>query len=315
MIVGHHNMRRNLVKLVTTKLFPQTTLFYGLNGSGKKQVALLLAQCLLCEKLPQLADDLTSCGTCHSCRTFQSGNHPDFFLIAPTAPKSQKSADKGTLTTAGSIKTEQIVELKKRILYPPLIGERQVVIIDDAELMTTVTANSLLKILEEPRDGKIFILITRQLSKILVTIRSRASRFFFAPLTTEEVRSIVAKHVVAEGINCPQELLDFYLECFPGSPAHVVAALRMPLDLEKLASVLAKDHRFLEISSMVRDVLAEEFDIKLFLQCLRGFILRHARTGALLDLSEVGFLDRITSAERQLQHYIPAEFVLENLFL
>lgn len=312
MIIGHQNLRQSFSRLIAEKQFPQVALFYGLNGCGKKQVAFEVASVLLCEAPQKSAALLVPCGSCRSCGIFAAGNHPDFFTITPEAPKSK---DKSPSRPAGSIKIEQIVELKKKILYPPLMSAHQVIVIDDADLMTGVTTNSLLKLLEEPRRDQIFILVTSRFSRILVTIRSRSAKFFFATLKRSEVDAILSAKLAEAGVAATPETIDFYSECFPGSPALICEALKLPLDPKKLDKILAKDHGFLAVSEMAKDVLASGLSLGLFLQTLRGFCLRRIKAGAKATPTELGLLGKISDAERRLERHISEEFVLENLFL
>lgn len=312
MIIGHQNPRKTFSRLISEKQFPQVSLFYGLNGCGKKQVAFEVASTLLCEAPKKNAGLLAACGECRSCVIFTSGNHPDFFTVVPEAPKSK---EKSSSRPGGAIKIEQIVELKKKTRYPPLMSAHQVIVIDDADLMTAVTTNSLLKLLEEPRRDQIFIMVTSRLSHILVTIRSRSAKFFFPALKADEVKAVLNLKLAKSDTKVSSETLDFYFECFPGSPALIFEALQFPFDSKKMDKILAKDHGFLEVSEMAKDVMASDLDLGLFLQLLRGFCLRRIKIKNQAAPAELGFLDKISDAERRLERHISEEFVLENLFL
>lgn len=312
MIIGHQNLRKNFSRLITDKQFPQVSLFYGLNGCGKKRVAFEVASVLLCEAPLESSGFLRPCSACHSCLLFTSGNHPDFFTVTPEVPKSK---ERSSGRPSGSIKIEQVVELKKKTLYPPLMSAYQVIVIDDADLMTVVTTNSLLKLLEEPRRDQVFIMVTSRFSRILVTIRSRSAKFFFPALKPDEVKTILNPKLTESGSEASPQTLDFYSECFSGSPALIFEALKLPLDAKKMEKILAKDHGFLEVSEMAKEVLASGLDLGLFLQTLRGFCLRRIKAKNRATPAELGFLGKISDAERRLERHISEEFVLENLFL
>ena len=144
-IIGHKDNRERISGLILKKQFPQTSLWYGQSGIGKKKVVQRVASALLCESPKKKENEIFNCGACGSCQLFLSNNHPDFFLVEPTVPKTKKKTPFDT--TRGSIKVEQIQEVKRRLVYAPLMSPYQIVVIDDAELMTKTTANSLLKIL------------------------------------------------------------------------------------------------------------------------------------------------------------------------
>lgn len=289
-LIGHKNLRAKFTKLVDEGKFPQTSLFYGPDGCGKRQVAYELAQTLL------VHDDNTRA-------LFEKGNHPDFHVIEPTAAKT---TTKKSSKSKGSIKTEQIQELKKKLAYPPLLGETQVVVIDDADLMTTVTANSLLKLLEEPRPHQIFILVTASLHKILITIRSRAAKFHFSGLKPEEVKQIVKDE--SEETPDPQ-FLNLLVESFPGSPALILKGLEMDLNAQDVDQFLSGSSGFIKNRQKIQGLLKGDVDLKIFLQLLRHQALKRP------DEVDRDFFDRIRAAETQLQKHIQEEFVLENLFL
>lgn len=313
MIIGHTQIRKRLSDLARSGKLPQTALFHGVNGSGKKMIATGLARTILCESPVDAEGIAEACGSCRSCHLIRAGNHPDFFPVAPTAPKS-KTREAGS-EPIGTIKAEQVAEVRQKLSFPPLMGERQIVIIDNAELMSEVAANSLLKILEEPRPHQTFVLVTSRLHGILVTIRSRAAKFFFPPLSREDVEKItrlIAGAGDSEGL-C-WENLAFALDCFPGAPSQVFKALKLPFDPSRLERLAARDRDFIEANALAGEVLASDADLGIFLQALRRFSLNKAKDAGDAP-AWLGFIDRIAAAERRLGMSIKDEFVLENLFL
>lgn len=149
----------------------QTYLFVGPAGIGKKYTATGFAQALLCHQ------SAIGCGKCPSCFRLSSGNHEGLKVIAPQG---------------AGIKMEQAKEVLEFLSLKSLTGNR-VIIIDQAQLLNTQAANSLLKTLEEPPEGTFFFLIAPSVAGILPTIRSRSRIVQFKPLTQE----ILAKKVKA----------------------------------------------------------------------------------------------------------------------
>lgn len=131
-------------------------LLHGPAGSGKRQMAELFARFLLC-KQPQATQ---ACGQCRSCKLYAADSHPDMLRVEPEEP------GKGILIA-------YVRELVASIQQTAQQGGRQVVILEPAEVMTLESANALLKSLEEPSAGTVFLLITHQLSFLLPTIKSR----------------------------------------------------------------------------------------------------------------------------------------------
>lgn len=317
MIICHRPVRDKIAALVSSGKFPQTSLFYGRNGCGKKAIALKLAADLLCDAplSPGAAEapNQIACGVCRSCTLMASGGHPDFFLVLPSAAKSAVK-EQGS-DPIGSIKIEQIRELKNRLAYPPLMAARQVVIVDNAELMTEATANSLLKILEEPRPHQTFILVTSRPHEILVTIRSRTAKTFFPPLTQGEVEAIVRERCRIEGQEIDETALVFYLDCFAGAPASVVKALALPHDPERLKRLVGRERRFGDAVAIAEEAANSEVEPSVFLQVLRHFALCELKNPGSDAEALLFFVDRIADAARRIDMKIKDEFVFENLFL
>lgn len=161
---------------------PHALLLQAVPGIGELALARTFAQGLLCES-PR--DDLSPCGTCSACQWFASGNHPDFRAICPeimadTLPggdtRAEADTDKKTKTPSKEIKIEQVREV---IDFASLGSHRQgrrVVLLYPAEALNVHAANALLKTLEEPPEGVVFLLVTTQPDRLLPTILSRCRR-------------------------------------------------------------------------------------------------------------------------------------------
>ena len=117
--------------------------------------AVQLAKALLCH---QPGEDGQACGRCASCRKLAAGNHPDLQLILPRG---------------ASVKIDQTRSMQYTANLESYEGGRRVVIIHQAHTMPPAAANSLLKILEEPKDGLFFILTAPLGDSLLETILSR----------------------------------------------------------------------------------------------------------------------------------------------
>jgi DNA polymerase III subunit delta' len=179
-----------------------TYLFVGPEGVGKRTFARKLAQSLLCTESDPAA--LAPCGHCESCRLFDAGRHPDFTQI-------QK------LSGTNSLKVEQFIGPRERrnqegfchdIALRPMLSRRRVAIIDDADLFTPESANSLLKTLEEPPPGAVIILIGTSRSRQLPTILSRSQVTRFQPLPAETVRDLALTNGLAADSSAAQRLAE-----------------------------------------------------------------------------------------------------------
>lgn len=147
---------------------PHALLLYGRRGIGKLQFASTLAQSLLCEA-PR-ADG--SCGACVSCNWFQSHSHPDFRLLEPAA-ESAGEEEETSRKPSTQIVIEQVRELTPYLNVPTHRGGLKLVLLHPAEAMNPNAANALLKNLEEPSAGTVFLLVTHRIHQLLPTIKSR----------------------------------------------------------------------------------------------------------------------------------------------
>ncbi len=95
----------------------------------------------------------------------------------------------------GSLKIEQIRDLKREAGYKLFEGKKKVWIIEGADKLTPEAANSLLKILEEPPPDVVFILISETEEKLLPTILSRCEIIHFFPLSSQALHSIIAAYL------------------------------------------------------------------------------------------------------------------------
>jgi DNA polymerase-3 subunit delta' len=160
---------------------PHALLFHGRSGIGKLHLAQVLAQSLLCERRSEQG---LACGHCAACAWFSSGNHPDFRLVQPEAlapvldeAEAGEGADEGKKKPSKQIKIEQIRALADFLNVGAHRSGHRVVLIHPAESMNPGAANALLKSLEEPSPGVVFLLVSHQPARLLPTVRSRCHAF------------------------------------------------------------------------------------------------------------------------------------------
>jgi len=156
---------------------PHALLLHGNSGTGKFDFARILAQSLLCLS-PQA--DGEPCGSCASCSWYAQNNHPDFRLLTPeqdTDIEPEASTSKKTTKKSQQISVVQVRELAEFLsLSSHQSSGLRIVLIHPAEALNAASANALLKMLEEPPDGVIFILVSHQLKRLLPTIISRCHK-------------------------------------------------------------------------------------------------------------------------------------------
>lgn len=158
---------------------PHALLMHGPKGIGKLALAERVAELILCE-----ASDAgrRPCGECEGCRWFAAASHPDFRRLEPEALMAEPPGDAEEMLPAGpprkgkpshEIKVSQVRELADFLNVGSHRGRRRVALVHPAEDMNANAANALLKALEEPPGGAMFILVSHRPARLLPTIRSR----------------------------------------------------------------------------------------------------------------------------------------------
>lgn len=183
-IVGHKQVITQLGLMQQEDRIPHAMLFCGTDGVGKSLVAEALAAAILCHA----PVSNQACGHCKACRALAAGTHPDFFQIQP---ESETKA-------APAIRIEAVRKLQEEIARIPLLSERRVVIMQEADKMNEAAANCLLKTIEEPSGQIVFILLTSRPSALLDTIISRCMRVEFGILQPEELVAILHQQGIEE---------------------------------------------------------------------------------------------------------------------
>ncbi len=168
-LIGNEKVKKQLLRISQSKKIPHSYLFLGPSGIGKTLFAKEFARILLC------IDENKPCGRCKSCIQFESENQVDFTLIEPEE--------------SSKIKIEQIRSMQKKLLEKPIISDKKVYIIKDADSMTKEAQNCLLKTLEEPPNFVIIILVGSNESMFLSTIKSRCIKIQFEKIDNEELKT------------------------------------------------------------------------------------------------------------------------------
>ena len=166
---------------------PHAVLFYGAAGTGKADFIEAFAQALLCENVQP---DGHACGSCASCGWFSQSNHPDYRRVRPEALEDEPPAEgeegadadtgkkaKSTKAPSKEIKIEQIRALADFMNISTHRQGLRVVVLYPAEALNTPASNALLKTLEEPPPGTVFLLSSNSLDRLLPTILSRCRKF------------------------------------------------------------------------------------------------------------------------------------------
>lgn len=196
-IIGQEDVKEQLISSVKKGIIPHARLFCGPEGVGKLSLALSYAQYLNCLD-PQ---DTDSCGKCSSCLKYKKLAHPDLHFVFPVIKKDKKEvcddyisewraflgehpyfslsqwlAYVGAENAQGMIYAKESEEIIRKLSLKIYEAKYKTMIIWLPEKMHEACANKLLKIIEEPYDKTVFILVSNSPDQIITTIQSRCQR-------------------------------------------------------------------------------------------------------------------------------------------
>ena len=322
-IIGHRSTIRSLQTATARQRLAHAYLFHGENTIGKRTTAHAFAQALLCERTSP-ETDLDSCGVCRSCHQIDVRTHPDYFVIEPDPELATPQ-----------IKIEQIRGIEQQIMYRPLVGDRKICMIDDADRLTIGAANALLKTLEEPPDHSLFLLITSRPASLPATIRSRCQSLRFAtPARTDVEAALILKRemrpadarflaVLSEGrlgealltdlktvLAQQQELIELVSPNFLRSVTNVLTAAESLAKADRAAETLSWIARWLRDLLIVQ--VGGDRDQLLHLDQVPALErdARQASADILLDL-----LRDIEETQQQATRHLNLHMALENILL
>ncbi len=182
---GQGALYDGLIRTLADGTFVHAYLISGAAGMGKRTLARLMAQHLLCtgERKP--------CGICPSCVQVRENNHPDVITVTPGKPLSPE-----VKAGMAGIPVDEIRYVNSLVGQHTFVGGQRVVIIERAEKMNAAAQNALLKTLEEPLAGTVFLLLTESPELLLPTIVSRCRALKMHPWPDEVVRNALRVHGV-----------------------------------------------------------------------------------------------------------------------
>ncbi|RYY24049.1 MAG: AAA family ATPase [Sphingomonadales bacterium] len=277
MQIGNDSAREALASAMASGALHHAWLIAGPQGVGKgafaRQAALrMLAEAAEPDSLSPGWDVPESSRTAHYAA---SGAHPDYRELA----RLPKDADKPDEALARSITIAQVRSLQAMFATKPSLSSRRVILIDAIDDLERAGANALLKSLEEPPQGTIFLLISHSPGRLLPTIRSRCRLLRFEALPPSQVAPIVREHL-------PQATaaeIDALVRAGEGSPGRALGFAGLDLAaLETEMNALADTG---DTSNVIRSRLSKQLGLKAaqpryeaFLDRAPTFIAERARS-------------------------------------
>ncbi len=216
-IIGQQEVKGKLLSLVREDRTPHAMMLFGPEGTGKLALAVAMTQYLACNDRQE--DD--ACGVCPSCIKFGKLVHPDLHFVVPvlktgnmTAPpvsddyavewrealltdlyltESQWYESLGAENKQGIINVRESENIIRKLAFKPYESDYRMVVIWLPEKMNQPAANKLLKLIEEPPEKTLILMVSEHTNKILPTILSRTQLFHVPPISGADLREGLMK--------------------------------------------------------------------------------------------------------------------------
>ncbi|KJJ84146.1 DNA polymerase III delta prime subunit [Candidatus Omnitrophus magneticus] len=272
-IKGQNSARKFLENSVKTGRIANSYLFTGPSGVGKLFSAKRFLMAILCK------EDMDIAGTCAVCSRVEKKIHPDILWVTPEKNKN--------------IKIDEIRALKDRLSLKPFESVINAAIIEDAHMLRRESSNALLKILEEPPEGTIFILITNKKETLLPTIISRCIEVKFHPLPIDDAKNIIIHEA---GVFVASEMAEFLAHFAEGSPGRAIEILKSEVlsrrgEILGMVEQMAPDEKYFYAGwkHESKDDIIE--DVEIFIMYLRDIAI--AKEGMIKYVVDKSIVDSL----------------------
>ena len=178
--LGNQEVKQALSTAFSSGRFPHAVILQGEKGCGKKALAALIAKALACRD-----KNRAPCGQCPSCIRAAAGSHPDIRVIRGGG-------------AAGALTVEAAREMQEDACRMPEEADYNIYIVHLGDRTLEPAQNKLLKLIEEPPKGSVFLLLCPSADALLPTIRSRAQVFTLRPPGEKEAAQWLVEHCGAE---------------------------------------------------------------------------------------------------------------------
>ena len=247
-LIGLEKEYNDLIKRYKSNNLPNSILIHGLKGIGKRTFLNKLVKNIL-------NIEFKNSNLEHHLNLFKNNTHPNIKII-------EKEIDSKTGKIKSNITIEQIRRLKTFLNSTTTIqNSSKIVIVDSADYLNISSANSMLKILEEPKENTYIFLISNQISLLLPTIRSRCLKI---KLNTHNLTNFT--NIIKDNIDeISNEEINFYFELTYGSPGTTILYYNNDfLDIFQLSikCLLSNDldHDKINLSNILSKLTNDEFN-------------------------------------------------------
>ena len=273
----HEDIAENLINNIRDGISCQAYIFEGQRGVGTTECAKLFANALVCKNI-----STAPCGSCNACIMAKAESHPDIYTLSPVDGKRNISVD-------------QIRNIVTDAYTKPYESGKKVYIISYGDDMNEQAQNAFLKVLEEPPQYAVFVILAENNESLLPTIRSRCTSVKFNPVGDEKVREYIRNNYPEDS-----EKADFLVQYAGG----VVGEIEKILNTENFLSLRQESLGKLEAllsprkldSYQVAEFLEEnKDDAELILKFWQGFLrdMMLIQTGAQKLIKSTDYIDNL----------------------
>lgn len=266
-LVGFENDKSLLRNLVLEERLPTVMLFEGREGMGKSMFLFYIAALHFCE-------NQNACGNCNPCQMLANNKHPDLLVVRGNGE---------------TLKVSSISDIGEFLGYSPQSPHqlaRRLVLIIDAEDLTTAAVNKLLKTMEEPSPSARILMSSSRMRNLLPTLLSRCVHWHLKPPSSKEVEQVITRKRPDE---MNKELVKQLIDRFGNSPGKVLKYLER-VQSQSRAQNLTQCRKVGEILSFAESFKQEgENSLSEFLpefECELNSLYREASTTQ--DISRLG---------------------------
>lgn len=271
-LIGNKEIAQIINNAVTANKVTHSYLFIGPSGIGKTLFAKEFAKMLLCQ------GDKKPCNQCKSCIGFGENNQPDFIMLSPED---------------GTIKIEKIRQMQAKVFEKPIISQRKVYIIKDADSMTKEAQNCLLKTLEEPPSYITMILIGSNENLFLNTIRSRCMKISFHKIEDMELKNYLERNCGFENISSQ------LLKAFDGSIEKALRIYEKKEMYEEIQKVFSntQDYHLLDVLGKLDVLYKNKENIEEILDYITILFYSKAKQ----DIKYIEYINTIEEVKKNLK--------------